>query len=69
VLTVSDAQIVDAMRRTLDDAKLVVEPSGAMALAAALAHAKREGWARVGLILCGGNVDLDQPLPWAARGA
>lgn len=69
VLTVSDAQIVDAMRRTLDDAKLVVEPSGAMALAAALAHAKREGWTRVGLILCGGNVDLDQPLPWAPRSA
>lgn len=64
VLSVTDAQIAAAMRLTFDWAKLVVEPSGAMSLAAALASVRALGLRRVGLILCGGNVDLDLPLPF-----
>lgn len=64
VVPVTDAQITEAMRLTFDLAKLVVEPSGAMSLAAALAAADALGVRRVGLVLCGGNVDFDQPLPF-----
>mmetsp|Transcript_21571 Transcript_21571/g.50291 ORF Transcript_21571/g.50291 Transcript_21571/m.50291 type:complete len:85 (-) Transcript_21571:405-659(-) len=66
VISVSDAQTVEAMRLTFDLAKLVVEPSGALSLAAALSTARRLGLRRVGIILCGGNVDLSLPLPWMA---
>jgi threonine dehydratase len=68
VLSVTDEQVVLAMRLLFDEAKMVVEPSGAMALAAAIHSAQRLGLRRVGVIVCGGNVDLQQPLPWAARG-
>jgi threonine dehydratase len=43
--------------------KQVVEPSSAIALAAVLAQPERFAGRRVGLILSGGNVDLDA-LPW-----
>ena len=43
--------------------KLVVEPSAAVTLAAVLAHPEPFRGRRVGLILTGGNVDLDR-LPW-----
>jgi threo-3-hydroxy-L-aspartate ammonia-lyase len=54
--TVSEAEIVAAMRWLWERMKLVVEPSGAVALAALLAMDARD--ARVGVILSGGNVDL-----------
>ena len=63
VLTVSEAGIVHAMRRLWEFAKLVVEPSGAVPLAAVLEHPSRFAGKRVGVILSGGNVDLDK-LPW-----
>jgi threonine dehydratase len=43
--------------------KIVVEPSGAVPLAAVLQHPDRFAGRRAGLILSGGNVDLDR-LPW-----
>jgi threonine dehydratase len=43
--------------------KLVVEPSGAVPLAAVLEHPDHFAGRRIGLILSGGNVDLDH-LPW-----
>jgi threonine dehydratase len=56
VVTVSDAEIVAAMRFLLERMKVVVEPSGATGLAALLAGKVRaEG--RVGVVLSGGNVD------------
>ncbi|KAF5839446.1 serine/threonine dehydratase [Dunaliella salina] len=67
VVTVSEAEIVDAMRHVYERMKLVVEPSGAVGLAAVLTPAWRElcahggilhGCKKVGVILCGGNVDL-----------
>ncbi|HET9317348.1 MAG TPA: threo-3-hydroxy-L-aspartate ammonia-lyase [Vicinamibacteria bacterium] len=57
--TVSDAQIVDAMRFLWERMKLVVEPTGAMPLAALLnGRIPCEKGARIGIILSGGNVDL-----------
>ena len=46
--------------------KLVVEPSGAVALAAAYSQSFRKLGIKgpVGIILSGGNVDLVRPLPW-----
>jgi threonine dehydratase len=58
VVTVTDAQLVDAMRFAFERLKLVVEPGGAAALAAVMAGAvSYEPGTRIGLILSGGNVD------------
>jgi threonine dehydratase len=56
VVTVSDAEIVDAMRLLFERAKTVVEPSGASAFAALLAGRLDAKGQRVGVILSGGNV-------------
>jgi len=64
VLLVDDEAILSAMRSIWERAKIVVEASGAVGVAAALAHPDLLGDAqRVGVILSGGNVDLDA-LPW-----
>ena len=63
VLTASDAQTIAAMRLMWERLKIVVEPSSAVALAAILRHRQRFAGMRVGLIVTGGNVDLDH-LPW-----
>jgi threonine dehydratase len=70
VWTVPDERVIAAMRLLFERMKLVVEPSGAIGLAAALAHVAELEGGRVGIILSGGNVDLDR-LPWlpAAGGA
>ncbi|MGH2872778.1 MAG: pyridoxal-phosphate dependent enzyme [Solirubrobacteraceae bacterium] len=57
VVTVSDEQIVAAMRFCFERLKLVVEPSGASALAALLAGGIEVAGLRVGVVLSGGNVD------------
>jgi len=58
IVTVSDAEIVVAMRFLWERMKLVVEPTGALA-AAAVMHARLPvRGKRVGIILSGGNVDL-----------
>jgi threonine dehydratase len=61
VVTVTDEQIVAAMRLLWERAKLLVEPSSAVALAAVLSDEFQgiEDVGRVGIILSGGNVDLD----------
>ena len=59
VVTVSEAQIVEAMRITLQDLKLLIEPSSAVAVAAALAGGLGDPGQRVGIVLSGGNVDLN----------
>jgi len=58
IVTVSDAQLVDAMRFLFERLKIVVEPSGAAGVAALLAG-KLEG-ARIGVVLSGGNVGADR---------
>ena len=64
VITVDDAATVVAMRLLWQVLKQVVEPSSATALAAILAQPQRFAGRNVGVILSGGNVDLDA-LPWA----
>jgi threonine dehydratase len=59
VIRVSEAEIVAAMRITLQDLKLLIEPSSAVAVAAALAGGLGKSGQRVGIVLSGGNVDLD----------
>jgi len=56
IVTVSDAEILDAMAFLFDRMKLVTEPSGASAAAALLAGRAEAGGARVGVIISGGNV-------------
>ena len=58
VETVSDAEIVAAMRFAFERLKLVLEPSGASALAALLAGKVEARGRRTGVILSGGNVDV-----------
>ncbi len=58
IVTVSDAEIVEAMRLLWERMKLVVEPTGALAAAAVLAGRVPVRGLRVGIILSGGNVDL-----------
>ncbi len=64
VLTVSEKEIVDAMRLVWERMKIVIEPSSAVAVAAVLKNRDVFAGQRVGIILTGGNVDLDR-LPWA----
>jgi threonine dehydratase len=59
VLLVSDDEIVAAMRFLLSRMKILVEPSGAAGVAALLAGKLPAGIGRVGVILTGGNVDLE----------
>ncbi|MFL5381613.1 MAG: threo-3-hydroxy-L-aspartate ammonia-lyase [Longimicrobiaceae bacterium] len=56
--TVSDREIVEAMRFLWTRMKLVVEPSGAVPLAAVLADPDAFRGRRVGIVISGGNVDL-----------
>jgi threonine dehydratase len=58
VVTVTDAQIVEAMRFAFERLKLVIEPSGAVGIAALLNGLVAGG--RVGVIISGGNVGADR---------
>jgi threonine dehydratase len=58
VVTVSEAQIMDAMRILLNDLKILIEPSSAVPVAAALAGKLGKPGQRIGIVLSGGNVDL-----------
>lgn len=60
VLPVADAATLAAMRLIWERLKLIVEPSSAIALAAILGHPGHFAGRRVGVILSGGNVDLDR---------
>ncbi len=63
IATVSDAEIAAAMRRLMEVMKITVEASGAVAYAAVAGGKLEVAGKRVGIILSGGNVDLDG-LPW-----
>ncbi|HEY5258845.1 MAG TPA: threo-3-hydroxy-L-aspartate ammonia-lyase [Candidatus Baltobacteraceae bacterium] len=57
IVTVGDDQLRDAMRFAFERLKLVIEPSGAAALAAVLFEKIPARYGRIGLIISGGNVD------------
>lgn len=65
VVTVKEEEIVHAMRLTWERAKLLIEPSSAVAVAAVLGPTIKNlpGMKKVGVVLSGGNVNLDR-LPW-----
>jgi threonine dehydratase len=63
IITVSDESIVRAMRTLWQQLKIIVESSAAVPYAAVQERQLDIGGARVGIIVTGGNVDLDQ-LPW-----
>ncbi len=63
VITVSDEEIIAAMQLIWTELKQVVEVSSATVLAAILNQPERFAGRRVGLVITGGNVDL-QALPW-----
>jgi threonine dehydratase len=65
--TCSEAGIASAMRMIFERMKQVVEPSSAVPLACLLERTLDVAGKRVGIILSGGNVDLDR-LPWQAAG-
>jgi threonine dehydratase len=57
IVTVTDEQLVEAMRFAFERMKLVIEPSGAAALAAVMYGEIPVRGKRVGVIISGGNVD------------
>ena len=63
ILLVDDADTVAAMRLLWERLKLVVEPSAAITLACVMRYPEQFSNRRIGLVLSGGNVDLDR-LPW-----
>ena len=63
IFRVSEQEIIDAMRLTFARMKIVIEPSCAVPLAAILRNPDVFRGQRVGVIITGGNVDLDK-LPW-----
>ncbi|CAM3468202.1 threo-3-hydroxy-L-aspartate ammonia-lyase [Bordetella sputigena] len=58
IVTVSDAQLIDAMKFFAERMKMVVEPTGCLGAAAVLNQIVPTRDARVGVIISGGNVDL-----------
>ena len=61
VITVDDDQIRDAMKRVWERMKIIIEPSSAVAVAALFQPRFQElGFSKVGVILSGGNVDLER---------
>ena len=66
MVTVDDAALLRAMFYVWERLKLVVEPTGALAAAAALEGRVEVAGKRVGIILSGGNVDLSQVSKWIA---
>ena len=63
ILTASEQEIIDAMKLTWQRMKIVMEPSCAVPLATILKNKEKFAGKRIGVIVTGGNVDLDK-LPW-----
>ena len=64
IITVTEDEIIAAMRLIWERMKLVVEPSAAVPLAAILKEKNEFGGKKVGIILSGGNVDLKKVATW-----
>jgi threonine dehydratase len=66
IVTVSEAAIIEAMRTLWENLKIIIEPSCAVPFAALQSGRLDARGQKVGLILTGGNVDLDT-LPWLRK--
>ncbi len=62
IITVTDDQIIEALRLVWERMKIIIEPSCAVPLAALLKEKEKFLGKRVGIILSGGNVDLEKVL-------
>jgi threo-3-hydroxy-L-aspartate ammonia-lyase len=60
IVTVSDAQLIEAMRFASAYMKMVIEPTGGLAMAAAMQGVVNVKGQRVGIIVSGGNIDIAQ---------
>ncbi len=63
IITVTESEIIDAMKMVWERMKIIAEPSSVITLGALLKNKDMFSGKKVGLILSGGNVDLNQ-LPW-----
>lgn len=63
IVTVSEEAIISAMRQVWERMKIIIEPSAAVPVGALLEKQVPLAGQRIGIILSGGNVDLDR-LPW-----
>ena len=63
IITVSESEIIDAMKMVWERMKIIAEPSSVITLGALLSHKELFQNKKVGMLLSGGNVDLNQ-LPW-----
>ena len=66
IVTVSEEAIVSAMRTIWETMKIIVEPSAAVPYAALVEKKMDIAGKRIGIVLTGGNVDLDM-LPWTTQ--
>jgi threonine dehydratase len=66
IITCSEESIINAMRLIWERMKILVEPSSAVPLAALIEGKADVSNKRIGIILSGGNVDLDE-LPWIRK--
>lgn len=64
ILTVSDEEIISALRLLYERMKIVIEPSSAVTLAALLKNKELFAGKRAGIILSGGNIDLKKLCGW-----
>ena len=62
IIVVNDAEIIDAMKMIWERVKIVVEPSGAVPLAAVKKRAELFSGKKTGVIISGGNVDVEKML-------
>jgi threonine dehydratase len=62
IITVTDQEIVSAMKLIWEEMKIIVEPSCAVPLAAVLKSKEKFAGKNVGIILSGGNVDLEKTM-------
>ena len=60
ILLASESEIIDAMYLTWQRMKIIIEPSSAVPLAVVLKHRERFRGQRIGVVITGGNVDLQQ---------
>jgi threonine dehydratase len=63
IVTVSESAIIKAMKLVWERMKIIIEPSSAVPLAAIIENKFEYRNKKIGIIISGGNVDLDK-LPW-----
>ena len=59
ILLVSETEIMNSLKIILNQLKLVVEPSSALVLAALIKNKEKFKSKKIGLIMCGGNIDFN----------